>query len=131
MTLLLIFSDKLINIIRIYTYKMLTRKDLIALNQQFSKGQIVNESSLDFVLKQTYRSPHWFKTMCLLARTIVLDHVFEDGNKRTGAAVIMAYLEINNYHYDPDKISQIAIRIAKARIRDTTKIGILIKNATL
>lgn len=110
---------------------MLTRKDLIALNQQFSNGRIINESSLDFILKQTYRSPHWFKTMCLLTRTVVLDHVFEDGNKRTGAAVIMAYLEMNDYHYDPDKISQIVIRIAKSHIRDTTKIGILIKNATL
>lgn len=110
---------------------MLTRKDLIALNQQFNNGKIINESSLDFILKQTYRSPHWYKTMCLLVRCIVLDHVFEDGNKRTGAAVIMAYLEMNNYHYDPDKISHIVIRIAKSHIRDTTKIGILIKNATL
>ena len=107
---------------------MLKRKDLIALNQQFSDGKIINNSSLDFVLTQTYRSPNWYKTMCLLVRTIILDHVFEDGNKRTGAAVIMAYLEMNNYHYDPDKISKLVIRIAKAHIKDTTKIGILIKN---
>ncbi len=110
---------------------MLTRKDVIRINQQFSNGRIMNENSLDFVLTQTSRSPYWFKTMCLLARTIILDHVFEDGNKRTGAAIIMAYLDMNNYHYNPDQISQIAIRIAKSHIRDTVKIGVLIKNATI
>ncbi|HIH13314.1 TPA: hypothetical protein HA242_06345, partial [Candidatus Woesearchaeota archaeon] len=62
---------------------MLTRKDLKNLNLQFSNGQVHNESSLDFVLTQTARSPHWYKTMCLLTRAILLDHIFEDGNKRT------------------------------------------------
>ncbi len=110
---------------------MLTRKDLLIINRQFSSGQLINESSLDFVLKQTSRSPHWFKTMCLLTRTILLDHVFEDGNKRTAAAVIMAYLDMNSYSYNPDKVSQVVLRIAKKNIKDITKIGILIKNATL
>lgn len=110
---------------------MLTRKDLLIINRQFSSGQIINESSLDFVLKQTSRSPHWFKTMCLLIRTILLDHVFEDGNKRTAAAVIVAYLDTNGYSYDPDKISRIVTRIVKSNVKSTTKIGILIKNATL
>lgn len=108
---------------------MLTRKDLISINRQFSSGHIRNESSLDFVLKQTYRSNYWFKTMCLLARTILIDHVFEDGNKRTAAAVIMAYLDMNSYHYNPDSISRAVLRIAKSSIRDTNKIGRIIKNA--
>ncbi len=110
---------------------MLTRKDLITINQYFSAGHIINESSLDFVLKQTYRSSHWYKTMCLLARALLLDHVFEDGNKRTAAALIMAYLDWGGYNYNPDRISEIVTRIAKKNIKDVTKIGILIKNATI
>ena len=104
---------------------------MIALNQQFSNGKIINASSLDFVLKQTYRSPHWFKTMCLLTRTIVIDHVFEDGNKRTTTAVIMAYLDLNGYVYNPDLISKVVLRIAQSNIKNITKIGILINHATI
>lgn len=107
---------------------MLTRKDLIAINRHFASGRIRNESSLDFVLKQTCRSPYWFKTMCLLARTILIDHVFEDGNKRTAAAVIMAYLDMNSYHYNPDRIAKVALKIAKSSIRDINKIGRMIKD---
>lgn len=109
---------------------MLTRKDLLIINRQFSSGQISNESSLDFVLKQTSRSPHWFKTMCLLTRAILLDHVFEDGNKRTAATIILTYLEMNGHHYDRDKINQTVLRITKSNIKDVSRIGRLIKNAT-
>ena len=108
---------------------MLTKKDLIALNQQFSNGRIAHLSSLDFVLAQTYRSWHWFKTMCLLTRAILVDHVFEDGNKRTAAAMIMANLEMQGYTYNPDKIAQVVLRITKANITTIDKIGRLIKHA--
>ncbi len=108
---------------------MLTKKDLIRINQQFSTGNLVNESSLDFVLGQTKRSPHWFKTMCLLTRAILVDHPFEDGNKRTATAVIISYLEMNGYNYNPDKISQLVLRIAKSNLNDIHKIGRLINYA--
>ena len=108
---------------------MLTRKNLIRINRQFASGRIINESSLDFVLKQTYRSPHWFKIMCLLSRTILLDHVFEDGNKRTATGVIMTYLDLNGQTYNPDKIAQIVLQITKQNVSSITKIGRLINYA--
>ncbi len=108
---------------------MLTRKDLVSLNQQFSNGQIINEGSLDFVLKQTYRSRHWYKTMCLLTRAILVDHLFEDGNKRTAAGVIMTYLDMHDYHYNPDEIAQLVLTLAKKRISNTTTIGRMIHHA--
>ncbi len=109
---------------------MLTRKDILSINQQFSTGTIINESSLDFVLKQTYRSHHWYKTMCLLARTILLDHVFEDGNKRTAAAIIMTYLETNGQEYNPDAIARVVLQITKQNITSTNIIGRIIHHAT-
>ena len=108
---------------------MLTRKDLIRINQQFASGRITNESSLDFVLKQTSRSSHWFKTMCLLSRTILLDHVFEDGNKRTTAAVIMTYLDLNDQIVNPDKIAHLVLQITKQNVSSIPKIGRLINHA--
>lgn len=102
---------------------MLTKKDLIALNQQFSNGQVLNEGSLDFVLKQTYRSRHWYKTMCLLTRAILVDHIFEDGNKRTAAAVIMAYLDMERYQYNPDDIARLVLQLAKKRTSSIATIG--------
>jgi len=107
---------------------MLTLKDLIAINERFSNGKIVNKSSIDFVLETTKKSKHWYKTMCLLTRAILIDHVFEDGNKRTAAMMIMTYLEMNNYTYDADKIAKTVLTIAKKNINDQNKIGRLINH---
>ncbi|MDD4877506.1 MAG: hypothetical protein PHO02_00535 [Candidatus Nanoarchaeia archaeon] len=108
---------------------MLTEKDLISLNRQFSSGIVRNKSSMEFALSQIHRSKYWFKSMCLLARAITIDHIFEDGNKRTAASVIMAYLDMNNYDYNPDKVAEVVLAIAKKSIKDINKIGGMIKNA--
>ena len=107
---------------------MLTQKDLIAINERFSNGQIVNKSSIEFVLETTKKSKHWYKTMCLLTRAILIDHIFEDGNKRTAAAMIMAYLDMNDYTYNSDTIGKIVLRIARKNITDVNKIGRMIKH---
>ena len=109
---------------------MLTRKDIFIINQQFSTGTIINESSLDFVLKQTYRSRHWYKAMCLLTRTILLDHVFEDGNKRTAAAIIMTYHTMNGQECNPDLVSRAVLHITKHNITSINTIGRIIHHAT-
>ena len=107
---------------------MLTKKDLIAINQEFHTGRIANESSLDFVLSQTYRSTYWFKTMCLLVRSILIDHIFEDGNKRTAGAVIMAYLDMHEYAYNPDDIPRTVLTITKSNQININQIGRLLRN---
>ncbi|MBI2668700.1 Fic family protein [Candidatus Woesearchaeota archaeon] len=107
---------------------MLNKKDLLALNQQFSHGRIVNPSSLDFVLSQTHHSRDWFKAMCLLARAILVDHVFEDGNKRTAAAVIMLYLNVNGQSFNADNIAKIVLQISKKNIKNINTIGRLINH---
>ncbi len=108
---------------------MLTRKNLIIINKQFSGGRIINESSLDFILAQTHRSPHWFKTMCLLTRSILVDHIFEDGNKRTAVAVIMAYFDMHSYAYNPDRIASTVLKITRSNIQNINTIGRIINHA--
>ena len=107
---------------------MINKKDLIAINQEFHNGKIANESSLEFVLSQTYRSTYWFKTMCLLVRAILIDHIFEDGNKRTAGAVIMAYLDSNGILYNPDHIPKTVLIITKSNQTNINQIGRLLRN---
>lgn len=107
---------------------MLSKKDLISLNQEFAEGIIVNKSSLDYVVDMTRKSKNWLKTAALLVRAILVDHIFTDGNKRTAAAVIMACLEMQGFVCDQDKVGAVVIRIIKENITDVRKIERLIKN---
>ncbi len=109
---------------------MLNRKDLIAINQQFTSGRISNASSLDFALKYTSRSENWYKNLCLLVRNILIDHIFEDGNKRTAVAVIITYLEENRYEYNSDTISRVVLTITKSNITNINTIGRMIHHGT-
>jgi prophage maintenance system killer protein len=66
--------------------------------------------------------------MCLLVRVILINPIFEDGNKRTAGAIIMAYLDMNGYNYNPDNISKIILTITKKNQTNLNQIGRLIKN---
>lgn len=108
---------------------MLSKKDLIAINQEFHNGSVVNESSLDYVVSMTKRSKNWLKTAALLTRAVLVDHVFEDGNKRTAAAAIMACAEIQGVHCNPDRVNQLVIKVILKNVTDVRTIERLIKNA--
>src|SRR3990172_1994576 len=108
---------------------MLSKKDLIIANKRFHTGRIANESSLNYAISTARRTNDWLKAVALLVRAILIDHAFEDGNKRTAAAVIMAYLEMNNLYYNPDRVGKVVIKILKKNITDTRKITRLIQNA--
>lgn len=107
---------------------MLSKKDLINANRNFHTGKLVNESSLDFALASARKTKDWLKAVAFLVRAILIDHAFEDGNKRTAAAVIMTYLEMNNLYYNPDRVSKVVIQLLKKNITDTRKIERIIQN---
>ena len=75
----------------------LTKKDIIAANQQFDKGNFNNESSLDYALSFFKKNIAWTKQLAYLLRAIVVDHVFEEGNKRTACAVLIFLVNENGY----------------------------------
>ncbi|MBI2666662.1 Fic family protein [Candidatus Woesearchaeota archaeon] len=108
---------------------MLSKKDLITFNKEFHEGKIVNESSLDFALDQAKRSKDWLKAMAYLVRAVAVDHVFEDGNKRTSALIILAISEMQGMEMDKRKVDEIVVTLAKKSMKDITKIERLIKNA--
>lgn len=107
---------------------MLSKKDIIEINKSFHTGKLSNESSLDFALSQIYRSKNWLKTAAILSRAILIDHVFEDGNKRTAAGIIAAIMEMNTISYSPVKMDKTVIMIAKNNVTSIKQIEKVILN---
>ena len=87
----------------------LTKKDIIALNQRFDQGKLHNEASLDFALSFCKRSANWTKGLAYLTRAILLDHVFEEGNKRTALLLIVVLADMEGYELYDD----VAVRLIK------------------
>ena len=111
---------------------LLSKKAIITINKDLGeKGIIVNEASLGYAIDMAKKSRNWLKSLSTLVRAILIDHVFEDGNKRTAAVVIMVWLEMRNLAYDKDKINQLIIKILKKNITNIDKISRLIKNAAI
>jgi len=107
---------------------MLSKKDIMGVNKEFSTGMMMNESSLEFAVKTSARSKNWLKTASIFTRAILIDHVFEDGNKRTAAAVIVLLMELNNINFDPEQIPRIIIKILMKNITSITEIERCIKD---
>ena len=110
---------------------MLSRKDIIEMNKLFSNGNVINNGSLDYAIKTNERSRNWLKTSAMFARAILIDHIFEDGNKRTAAAVIMLLMDMNKVEFNPEKVPNVVIRILEENITNRKDIERCIKDAAI
>ena len=112
-------------------YSLLNKKDIIAFNQEIGElGEFNNESSLDFALSIVKTKKNWLYELSYLARSLLVDHVFQDGNKRTCFLVMIYYLETNQKAIDKDKLIRTIKKIAKNNLTNPLKIGRLIYHAT-
>lgn len=107
---------------------MLSKKDVIEINKLFSNGIIINEGSLDYAVSSMARSRNWLKTSAHFTRAILIDHVFEDGNKRTAAAVIMLIMDLNKIPYDPQAVTVFIITTLKKNMSTINEIERCMKN---
>lgn len=107
---------------------MLSKKDIIEGNKCFSTGRLMNESSLEFAVETHAKSRNWLRSAAVLTRAILIDHVFEDGNKRTAAVVIMKLMELNKVKCNPEQIPKIIVKILTKNITNIKKIERYIKN---
>ena len=74
----------------------LNKKDLIGINQQVgSNGKFHNEDSIDFALSIAKQNKSWLYELSYLVRSLLVDYVFQDGNKRTAFLVTVYSLEKN------------------------------------
>ena len=108
---------------------VLTKKDIIALNQEFEDGSLHNDASLDFALSYAKKTENWTKALAFLTRAILLDHAFEEGNKRTAALLIKAYVEFEGHKTYDDKVVKLVKEIILKKISSINKIEDLIKDA--
>jgi prophage maintenance system killer protein len=107
---------------------LLNKKDIIAINQEFDAGNLNNEASLDFALSYAKRTENWHKALAYITRAILLDHVFEEGNKRTVALVIKVYAEHEGYKVYDDKLLLMIKELLSKNTISITKIEEKIKN---
>ncbi len=118
----------------IYTHKMWEKyglKDVAAFNQQFGKGIMLNESSLSFAISQANKTGSWLRACAYIVRAVLIDHVFEDGNKRTSAAVIIAFFKDNDIQFDQQEIPKGIAKILRKNITSLAAIEQVIQNAII
>ncbi len=100
----------------------ITKKDVIAINQEFDKGIFHNEGSLDFTLDSIKNNQDWLEQTSFLLRALIADHVFQDGNKRTATNLLILALERQDIKFHPDEIPRFIIKLAQDNVKDIREI---------
>lgn len=108
---------------------MITKKAIIEINKKFDNGSIINGSSLEFALSSTHKTKDWVKKLSYIIRSILIDHVFEEGNKRTAAAVVFYFFEEYQVAYDPYKVDKAIAEITFKNINSIEHIRRKLKDA--
>lgn len=120
---------KLYILVCISVYEMLlTKKDVIRINQEFADGSFQNESSLDYAVSTLKYKKSWLYDLSQLSRALLVDHTFRDGNKRTTLALILLYFEEKNIKYDRERLLLVIEKIAKKNINNINKVMGLIRD---
>ena len=108
---------------------ILSKKDIISFNQRFDEGNFHNESSLDFALNYANKTENWIKALSFLVRAILIDHVFEEGNKRTVALLIKSYAEYERHEAYTDKVVNLIKEITTKNITNVGRIEEMLEDA--
>ena len=104
-------------------------KDIVTINKRFADGTTVNESSLLFALEQANTSSSWLRSCAYLVRAVLIDHVFDEGNKRTAAGIIVGFFQEQQFAFHPERVAETITVILKGNITSITTIERLIKHA--
>jgi death on curing protein len=72
-------------------------------------NNFLHESNLDFLIEAVYSEmfgvelyPKISDKAALYCYNIICNHIFTDGNKRTGLEAALAFLKLNNYRLNPN-----------------------------
>ena len=115
-------------IYQLYTLVCMMVEELAKINKRFSSGRIISKASMEFAESALKRTKNWHEQAAYIVRAIVVDHPFEDGNKRTATAYLIGLLETYKIPYDPFKIDKLVLTLAKGT-KSIDKIRRMIKNA--
>jgi len=106
---------------------MFKKENAVTINKLFSNGHITNKGSLGFALS-SLKSKGSLEQLAFIIRSIIVDHVFEDGNKRTATAIIVAYYTGFEVGFDEQKIRKLVLDVSSKNISNIPKIKRMIKN---
>ena len=109
-------------------YEIVSTKEIIGINQQFAEGIVINSSSLDFAVKEANQTKSWLHACSVLVRAILIDHIFDEGNKSAAASIIISYFEARDLRYKPETVARIIITILMKNITNLLTIERMIKN---
>ena len=105
------------------------KEDIIRINKGFG-GNIRNSASIEFALeKQKNNKLGKYKKLAYIWRSILVDHPFSDGNKRTAAFIAFAFAQENNKIVDRELLLHHLQSIAEKNITGIRKIENRLKNA--
>lgn len=100
------------------------------LNQEVGeKGHLSNRGSLEYALSVSKHNKSWLYELAHLVRSLLVDHAFVDGNKRTALALIILYLDSRDMMWDEERLIKAINRIAKKNINNVSAITREIENA--
>jgi prophage maintenance system killer protein len=108
-------------------YTLLTKKDLVAFNKEIGEaGSFNNEASVDFALSIGRNKKNWIYELSYLVRSLLIDHVFHDGNKRTCFLAVAYFCETNKKTSNREQLVRIIIKITRRNITNPSVIARLI-----
>ena len=109
---------------------LINKKDITGINQEIGeKGNLRNEGSLDFTVSIINQKKSWLQELCYILRSLLVDHAFEDGNKRTALVVIILYFKEQGLDYNKDRLIRVIWEISKKNIADINQLMRMVKNA--
>lgn len=107
----------------------LTKKDVVRINQDIgANGTFHNESSLDYALSVFKQRKGWLFELAQVTRSLLIDHVFQDGNKRTALAIILLYFDDKGIKPDEQRLLLTIEKISRKNINNINKIMGLIQD---
>jgi hypothetical protein len=102
--------------------------EIVNLNSRFGSGAVINSGSLHYAIGAGKTTEDWLKQLAHLVRSLLVDYVFEDGNKRTAAVLVMMAAEERRAAYDPLAVGRLTTRIAQGKIKNISTIRRLIRD---
>ena len=107
----------------------ISKEDILIVNKEFG-GNLMSDSSIDFAINmQKNNKLGEYKKLAYLIRSIIVDHPFTDGNKRTAAFVALAFAEKFNKSVNKKILMKQIISIAKNNVINIRNIEWRLKNA--
>ncbi len=105
-----------------YIKLMINMEEIQEINKRFADGRIVNNSIYYALDQKSVRGK-----VGHILRSLIIDHTFSDGNKRTAFLATLLLFERANISIYKDTLTKIIIKIARENITDINAIGRMVE----